>query len=399
MKYLKVFETEALQDAFMESGDYLQPHVSCLEDGSNVKFNKYSKEYYEMLNTPLTFEALNDQTGITFYQSTCAVTDEMPVLEIEISTDGGNTWMPKQAVKYNSNGHNIAISVTIDAGEKVLVRGNNSAYGYYSESEDTIVSNCSFFVGSQCYVYGNIMSLIDKNNFPTHKGLSNYAFPYLFCDYNGSLDASWFLSHPDKKFLLPALDLGDWCYAYLFSGCTSLTTAPKLPATTLMDYCYYSMFSGCTSLTIAPKLPATTLSSACYSSMFEGCTSLIIAPELPATTLANNCYDSMFRECTSLTSAPKLPAITLATHCYGYMFIGCTSLNYIEALFVTVPSTLYTNYWVAGVASTGTFVKNANAQWDETGDTGVPTGWTVVTENDGVPTGGTIETDSNLIPQ
>ena len=73
MKYLKVFETENLQNEFREGEDYLQPHVSCLGDGSNVKFNKYLKEYYEMLNTPLTFEALEDQTGITFYQNACAV--------------------------------------------------------------------------------------------------------------------------------------------------------------------------------------------------------------------------------------------------------------------------------------------------------------------------------------
>ena len=35
----------------------------------------------------------------------------------------------------------------------------------------------------------------------------------------------------------------------MFSGCTSLTTAPELPATTLAAYCYQSTFSGCTSLT------------------------------------------------------------------------------------------------------------------------------------------------------
>ena len=31
------------------------------------------------------------------------------------------------------------------------------------------------------------------------------------------------------------------CYAYLFSGCTSLTTAPELPATTLANKCYFNM--------------------------------------------------------------------------------------------------------------------------------------------------------------
>ena len=49
------------------------------------------------------------------------------------------------------------------------------------------------------------------------------------------------------------------CYNGLFSGCTSLTTAPSLPATTLSESCYQNMFNGCTSLTSAPELPATTL--------------------------------------------------------------------------------------------------------------------------------------------
>ena len=35
----------------------------------------------------------------------------------------------------------------------------------------------------------------------------------------------------------------------MFSGCTSLATAPSLPATELAYYCYYNMFSGCTHLT------------------------------------------------------------------------------------------------------------------------------------------------------
>lgn len=41
------------------------------------------------------------------------------------------------------------------------------------------------------------------------------------------------------------------CYAYMFNGCTNLTTAPALPATTLTDFCYLSMFNGCTSLKIS----------------------------------------------------------------------------------------------------------------------------------------------------
>ncbi|MBQ9286962.1 MAG: BACON domain-containing protein, partial [Bacteroidaceae bacterium] len=116
-------------------------------------------------------------------------------------------------------------------------------------------------------------------------------------------------------------------FAYLFSGCTSLTKAPELPATHLASYCYRQMFRDCTSLTQAPELPANYLASYCYSSMFSGCTSLTKAPELPANYLASYCYSSMFYGCTSLTKAPELPANYLASYCYFLMFSGCTSLT------------------------------------------------------------------------
>ena len=69
---------------------------------------------------------------------------------------------------------------------------------------------------------------------------------------------------------------------------------------TMENYCYAYMFQGCTALTQAPLLPATTLANSCYSSMFQGCTALTQAPSLPATTLANSCYEAMFQGCTSL---------------------------------------------------------------------------------------------------
>ena len=185
---------------------------------------------------------------------------------------------------------------------------------------------------------------------------------------------------------LPATTLADGCYNAMFSNCTSLTSAPTLPATTLTSSCYYQMFSGCTGLTTAPALPATTLIERCYSSMFSGCTSLTTAPALPATTLATRCYQYMFSGCTSLTTAPALPAKTLVSYCYSYMFRNCTSLNYIKAMFTTYPSGVSPNYytqnWVSGVASTGTFIKNSAATWSGTGVHSVPSGWTVQTASE-----------------
>ena len=129
--------------------------------------------------------------------------------------------------------------------------------------------------------------------------------------------------------------MAEYCYAHMFSSCTSLTQAPELLATTLANCCYTGMFSGCTSLTQPPVLLANTLANNCCSKMFWGCTSLTRAPELPATTLADSCYREMFSRCTSLTQAPELPATTLAYSCYAGMFSSCTSLTQPPALPAT----------------------------------------------------------------
>ena len=148
-----------------------------------------------------------------------------------------------------------------------------------------------------------------------------------------------------------------------------------LEQTTLANFCYSYMFAGCTGLTSAPELPATTLASSCYRSMFEGCTGLTGAPELPATTLATNCYSYMFAGCTGLTSAPELPATTLAGSCYNYMFKGCTNISLIKVHF-TAWGTQTTN-WVSKVKSNGTFYK-PTALPKEYGVDRIPPGWTVV---------------------
>ena len=128
----------------------------------------------------------------------------------------------------------------------------------------------------------------------------------------------------------------------MFSDCSALTTAPEeLPATELANACYRNMFSGCTSLTSAPQLPATELANSCYWRMFDGCTLLASPPELPATTLAYSCYYMMFRDCTSLTKAPELPAQTLESNCYYHIFEGCNKISEIKML--APPSEIYNN--------------------------------------------------------
>ena len=205
-----------------------------------------------------------------------------------------------------------------NTGDKVYFRGDNTTV---SESYSIYYK---FVMSGKIAASGNIMSLLDKTCQSTI--ISNeYCYANMFKGCTSLTTAP----------ALPATTLAMYCYMDMFYGCTSLTTAPALPATTLENVCYDSMFEGCTSLTTAPALPATTLANSCYYNMFRGCTSLTTAPVLSATTLAYSCYYCMFRGCRSLTTAPALPATTLANDCYYCMFFDCTSLTTAPALPAT----------------------------------------------------------------
>ena len=183
------------------------------------------------------------------------------------------------------------------------------------------------FTGSNIACVGNIENLLDYTTVKSwaHPTMADYCYAYMFYGCTSLTQAP----------ALPATTLAPYCYEYMFCDCTSLTQAPALPATTLEIYCYTYMFRGCTGLTQAPALPATTMMNYCYSSMFYGCTALTQAPALPATTMATCCYNWMFRGCTSLTQAPVLPATTMAESCYQSMFQSCNSLTQVPALPAT----------------------------------------------------------------
>ena len=304
----------------------------------------YATEYF-------TIESLEDGNQIGIVDS-----GRPP---IEISTDK-QTWTnvtPDATPTY---------FITLNAGERVYIKGSNNSYYVNSWS--------GYFTSTgQFNVSGNIMSLIyadDFQNKTTFSSSNDNTFANLFCNADKLISA--------EHLVLPATTLANDCYNSMFEGCTSLTTAPELPATTLADSCYYYMFNNCSSLTKTPELPATTLANDCYSHMFTNCSSLTKTPELPATTLANYCYAAMFRGCSSLTKAPELPATTLVYYCYGNMFEGCTSLNYIKMLATDVSASNCLYWWVHGIASSGTFVKDASTTLP-TGDNGIPDGWTVET--------------------
>lgn len=240
------------------------------------------------LSMPLTFEILSAGTIIW---KTARTNSQTNPLTIQYAKNGGE-WT-------NITSTADGASLNVSAGDKVELRGDNSAYGtglpYNTFSGSTAIFD----------VYGNIMSLINSTNYATLSALTE-----------------------------------DNTFRGLFKY-TKIVNAGNLilPATTLRPYCYDNMFYRCTELTTAPELPATTMRTACYQAMFRNCTSLTTAPELKAASLVTGCYSNLFNNCTSLS------------------YVKCLATDFNTSY---AKETLD---WLGGVSSSGTFVKHPNATW------------------------------------
>ena len=208
---------------------------SCVYDPSY----DYSQDY-------LTFDILTG--GTILWKAFGSLTKE-----ISYSLDSGQTW---SAITSTSAG----VPITVTAGDKLLVKGNNAQYA----TSKTAYSN--FLSGSAFYnLCGNIMSLVAGDSFSAATGFST---TFVFCSlFKQSNVVS------AENLVLPAMTLTADCYRAMFSFATFLSKAPKLPATTLATECYWYMFEACPIVT-APELPAATLASKCYGNMFTACTNL-----------------------------------------------------------------------------------------------------------------------------
>ena len=219
---------------------------------------------------------------------------------------------PLQGMKYSKNyGEKIPIEsdieIHLEQFDKVQFYGNGTDY-----SGTKIVSSINMSL------YGNIMSLVDEENFATITTMEGASFAGLFAGNTCGFEASGLL----------------------------------LPATTLSENCYSGMFAGCSEMSDTPvELPALTLAPGCYSNMFEGCDMIPDAPHLPATKLVDRCYASMFS--------------------------GCGTIEQVTCLATTINGQDCTTDWLNGVKPYGTFTKVEGASCWTTGSNGIPGGWTV----------------------
>ena len=303
--------------------------------------------------------------------------EEYDYCPFEYSLDDGVSW--KRV--YGNDGYANDINV----GKNQTLKLRSEMDDFFEGTDDKIYSgSMSIYVASSIKTFavaGTPMSLLDRllarallvDLSKTH--LTSCFFNLFYNNTRGLIKIL------NPKTFLPATTVGKGSYGAMFMNCTQLLNAPELPAEKLGSSCYSQMFEGCTSLIKAPDLPSSIAYQSSYNRMFYGCKSLIKAPKISATTAVNSCCEMMFEGCTSLVEVPELSIKTLTSRCCRRMFFGCSSLIYIKAMFTTAPSSSYTQDWVYGVASTGTFVKNKNATWTNTfGSSAIPTGWTVITE-------------------
>lgn len=346
-------------------------------------------------STPLTILATENNTEVTL--GFCTKDEEaqnvtigtVQPLYIGYSINDGS-WTQTSFTKAGT-------TITLNAGDKLKLEGVGTTLrrgGIYMEyptfTQTNGHLNANILFSKDCYVYGNIMSLLGESyslggtdyvNFTNVTSISEvYALYYLFA-HNKHIQIPY--DGANHWLLLPATTLSNSCYRGMFCGCNNLRNADiYLPATTLAMSCYESMFMGCSNLTTAPELPATTLADYCYSGMFINCENLAVAPELPATTLADGCYNTMFRGC-GITMAPSLPATQLVSRCYVWMFLGCRKLNWVEVGFTIIQEDSLDS-WLRQVNSTGTIVgmTSAATQYLQSLPTnsysGIPSGWQII---------------------
>ncbi|MBR1939034.1 MAG: hypothetical protein IJ836_08810 [Spirochaetales bacterium] len=257
---------------------------------------------------------------------------------------------------FNSAANDSKLKYSIDDGEiqtvsliadtEITVPAGGTI-SFYDDRSNTTSASYTIKCDTECYVYGNVMSLINSTDFKDLTSLENLAYSFAALFYENTK----IKNHPSKPLVLPA--------------------------TTLANNCYHRMFQGCTGLTQAPELPATTLANECYVAMFHSCTGLTETPVLPATELKPACYYQMFIDCTGLTEAPVLKAEELVTRCYALMFSGCMNINKVICHATSDNGTASTTNWLNGVASTGTFSRPATASfWVSDSPSGIPNGWT-----------------------
>ena len=180
---------------------------------------QYTEEPYI---TPLTLESVDNNNTISF--------QALNNPDTTIPLDYNINWDWWQPVDWNNP------QWTLNSSDKIMFRSRSTETTWFNFMSDDREQTQNYWTLSSDWQWqcsGDVTTLINKNW--TDTLTTNNVFALLF----------WGMPHLLSTPTLPAINLTEWCYAWMFSRCWDLTELPTLPATTLPNRCYSSMFAMC----------------------------------------------------------------------------------------------------------------------------------------------------------
>ena len=292
--------------------------------------------------------------------------------------NNGNGWTIWDGSEISSN--------AIDGRQRIYFRGSNNTYIMGSNGSK---ANAWKITGSNVECNGNLWNILDyntvkKDNIPTH---ASYCFYHMFdsCEALVKVPAlGTKYTDNTKIFRAP-----QYCYAYMFYGCSNILEPAELVSRVADSYCYLATYQNCIKLTKGVDFSScvtATFAEYCFSNMFYGCSNLeevksfgdktgvgifyktygycYSIKTIPDIIVSNNgdngyksffTYENTFIHCLGLKRYPVIDTGKTETvfdyenHFYD-MFLGCPLPIYDSAASNLVPYKIPKN----GIAYTGT---------------------------------------------
>lgn len=343
-------------------------------DLENGKYYVLPLQNKEITDDALTIEAAGNNTTVRFFNKA-----EGPVTMKVLNTDG-TLRNVVQAPAGESGQANL------QTGQRVLFYGNNTTYtkitgeGTTREQVDFSYIHVTGGNGNYAYLYNNIMSLVDGEEWST-KDYSNYAltgkaaFAGLFSLPNIN-NKNNLTNHSSKKLVLPATTLSQGCYQSLLER-THFAKAPELPADVLANYCYARMFYQ-TDIEESPVLGAEDLALGCYNEMFTDCFNLKTVKCYATTLPSGSVLNPSNNGCTNNWMSRAGESVTGTKEFYMNVRDASKLNEYVEVANHFVNSDDETYSSSAGTSYPRTTFMNSNEYvfWS-IGTGGIPSGWTV----------------------
>lgn len=288
----------------------------------NEYYNAGEQKVKIAVKQPLTFEALEDGSIRLFFNY---VALDKPVVVTKNRTDKKEYTNPEGNYQY--------FDIDVKKGDKLQFESANdrTAIGFWSYLRIAPRSNCA--------VYGNVMSMISPDGkFHTNKTITkDYALARLLFGYRHWVTdhyECYTVQHEKYDLKVPATKLTNGCYYYLLAN-TGITKAPELPATEIPNNSYQYMFTMCGELPEAPAINVKSLGESACNGMFQDCTNLKKANAITVENEAGNyAFISMFSNCGNLTESPAITAESIGEYACQDMFSGCQKLEKVNAINV-----------------------------------------------------------------